>query len=71
MDYIVRLSDLFQRIKEMQTDGMDYVQIELVEADITMPNNPIPPCVHFDGFQKQNSSCCVDYEDIPVVELSD
>lgn len=67
MGYIVRASELFQKAKEILDDGMDYVELEYLEEDTTLPGEPIPPSINFSGFKKDFTNVFVDYEDIDVL----
>ena len=68
MEYIIKVSELYQKAKEMLNDGMDYVEISLCEPDTTDPDDPLPASVHFEAFKKTSSFEGVDYEDIEVAD---
>lgn len=65
MRYIVSASDLYQKAKEIINDGMDYVEISLME-----PDDDLPAAVHFQAWKK-NANCDEDYEEIDVVDSAD
>ena len=52
----------------MVDDGMDYVYVELLEADNTDPDCPIPACVHFEAFKSETTFEWVDYEYVEVTD---
>mgnify|MGYP006988891028 CR=1 FL=1 len=65
MRYIVSASELYQKAKEILNDGMDYIEISLME-----PDEDLPAAVHFQAWKK-NAEYDVDYEEIDVVESAD
>jgi len=64
MRYIVPVSELYEKIKEILEDGMDYVEVSLMEPD---EEDEIPAGVHFEAFRK-NSYGSVNYEEVDVVD---
>ena len=47
MDYIVSASDLYRIAKQIINDGMDWVEVSLLEPDNTIPSDPLPPGLGF------------------------
>ena len=47
MKYIVNASELYRLTKEIVNDGMDYVEISLME-----PDDDLPAAVHFEAARK-------------------
>ena len=68
MNYVVKASELYQRVKEMVDDGMDYVCIDLLEPDNSDPDCPIPASVHFEAFKSETTFEWVDYEYVDVTD---
>lgn len=60
----VKVSELYQRVKEMHDDGMDYVKIMLSEADSSDPDMPLPPCISFTAWTEEESFAGIDYEEV-------
>ena len=67
MAYIVRASELFQKAKEILNDGMDFVELEYLEADNSFPDDPLPPSIVFSAFKKSDPLMSIDYEEIEVL----
>lgn len=66
--YIISVHELYERVKEMLDRGMDFVEISLMEADNSDSDHPIPACVHFDAFSKNEPEFGIDFEEIDVVQ---
>ena len=64
MRYIVPVSELYEKIKEILDDGMDYVEVSLMEPD---EEDEIPAGVHFEAFRK-TSYGSVNYEEVDVID---
>lgn len=62
MKYIVNASELYRLTKEIVNDGMDYVEISLME-----PDDDLPAAVHFEAARKAGLEGWEDYEDLEVV----
>lgn len=60
----VKVSELFERVKEMHDDGMDYVDIYLSEEDISVPDIPLPPAINFTAWTEKESYMGIDYEEV-------
>ena len=61
----VKVKDLFERVKDMKDDGMDFVEIHLTEPDDTDPGY-----IGFEAWKKSTSFEAVDYEEIEAVSKS-
>lgn len=60
--------DLLKIAQDIVSDGMDYVEVTILEEDLSDPDMPIPPSVHFSCFKKSDPYAMVDYEDIDSVD---
>lgn len=59
MDSItVKVSDLFNLVNQIHSDGMDKVTLSFIEAD-----DDLPPAINFSA-SKNNSIVEIDYEEI-------
>lgn len=63
MEYIVKASELYQLAKEIINDGMDYVEISLIEAD-----SESPACVSFSAGRKNDLDGWEDYDYLDVTD---
>lgn len=62
MDSItVKVSELYEQIKLMKDDGMDYVEIKMLEADEDDPE--IPASISLTA-RKETDLYDIDYEDV-------
>ncbi len=61
MTCVIPASELYQMAKEILNDGMDYVEISLME-----PEDDQPAAVHFTAWKK-HADHDVDYEEIEAV----
>lgn len=64
MSLIVTVSELYERIKEMRDDGMDFVEVTLDEGDDDDTEYPLPPRINFTAWTKAESFEHIDYEEI-------
>lgn len=55
----VSVNDLYEKIKEMYDDKMDFTSITLDEGD-----ESLPPCISFTAWTKDDSSVGIDYEEV-------
>ena len=62
MEYTIKVSDLYQRAKEMMDDEMDFVTISL-----DPPEKDLPACVSFAAWQKSCPEAQTDYEELDVI----
>lgn len=67
MRYIISAAELFRKAEEILNDGMDYVEISLLEPD---EEDEIPAGVHFEAFRK-GSYGSVNYEEVDVIDPED
>lgn len=67
MRYIVPVPELYEKIREILNDGMDFVEISLLEPD---DEDEIPAGVHFEAFRK-GSYGSVNYEEVDVIDPED
>ncbi|MBR4702316.1 MAG: hypothetical protein IKO91_00580 [Oscillospiraceae bacterium] len=67
MRWIIPVSELSKIAKELRKDGMDYVELELLEGDPIPSMNPSPPSVLFSGFRKAEPEFMIEYDEIDVV----
>ncbi len=61
MTVTVKVSDLYKLAKEMLNDGMDYVEISILEPD---QDNDLPASLHFDASKASFPEMGVDYEEL-------
>lgn len=64
MKYVVSASELYRLAEEIVNDGMDYVEITLME-----PDEELPAAVHFEAARKAGLEIWEDYEELEVVTL--
>lgn len=64
MKYVVSASELYRLAEEIVNDGMDYVEITLME-----PDEELPAAVHFEAVRKAGLEIWEDYEELEVVTL--
>ena len=69
MDYIISASELYQRAKEMLNRGMDYVSISLMDPDDSVPDDPLPACVHFEACSKKDTNSWFDFNEIDAIQI--
>ena len=62
VEYTIKVSDLYQRTKEMMDDKMDFVTISLEP-----PEEDLPACVSFAAWQKSFPDAQTDYEELDVI----
>lgn len=62
MTYTVKVSELYQRAKEMLNDGMDFVEIDFHEGD-----DDLPRCLMFSASSKFDPGGST-YDDIYTVK---
>lgn len=67
MRWVIPVSELARLVKELRRDGMDYVELTLLEGDPPPAADPSPSCISFHGIQKSDPDFSVDYEEIDVV----
>lgn len=60
----VKVPELYQRVKEMYDDGMDFVEIMLSEADNSVPSMPLPPSISFIAWTEEEPFAGIDYEEV-------
>lgn len=61
MNVTVKVSDLYKLSKEMLNDGMDYVEVSILEPD---PEDDFPVCLHFEASKAAEPEVGIDYEDL-------
>ena len=61
MNVTVKVSDLYKLSKEMLNDGMDYVEVSIMEADSEFG---LPVCLHFEASKATEPEIGVDYEEL-------
>lgn len=71
MELRVKVSELYERVKEMYDDGMDYVDIRLNPEDDSDSDSPLPACIMFDAISNDDPVCGVNYEEVEGVEVND
>lgn len=68
MDFIVvRVSDLYEKVKLLKDDNMQYVKLLILDSD-DMEGDVLPPAVTFTAIKDANDLSSIDYEDIEAVE---
>ena len=60
--FIFKVSDLIERLREINEAGLEYVELGLYEADDEFPSH-----IHFEAVTSYNSG--IDYEEIETVKL--
>lgn len=64
MPIIVNPAELLSKIQEIVDDGMDFVEINYLEAD-----DDAPACLWFEAW-KRNDDCSIAYEEVEAVDES-
>lgn len=69
MDSItVPVHDLYERIKELKDDKMDFVEVMFLESQEMPDGDIIPASISFTAWTKKESFMGVDYEGVDAVE---
>lgn len=63
----VKVSDLYDRAKQMKDDGMDFVQISILDEQ-EMDDGIIPSSLWLSASSKKESFMAVDYEEIEALQ---
>lgn len=58
----IRVRELFERVKDMRSDGCEYVEIDINDAA-----DGEPAYIHFDCMKSSEPDAIIDYEDIDAV----
>ena len=61
---LIKVSDLLAKAQELSQDGIEYVELSLLEAD-----GELPACVCFNAYSATDDSC-IDYEEINAVDAN-
>ena len=61
---LIKVSDLLAKARELSQDGIEYVELSLLEAD-----GELPACVCFNAYSATVDSC-IDYEEINAVDAN-
>lgn len=67
MKYVVPVSELFDVVKNMRDDNMDFAVIEYLEGDDTDPEDPLPPALSFCAYTKDDNFMLADYDEIDII----
>lgn len=71
MDTItIPVKELYRQVKEMIDDGMDYVEMAILEADNYDPANPIPPSLELTAFSIATPEEGVCYDGIDAADVT-
>ena len=62
----IDVKELFTRIKEIYDDGMDIVDLTILEAD-EFDGEELPVCIALTACKRDNTSIWADYEEIDEV----
>ena len=68
MEISVSVIELYDRLKEMVEDGMDFVTVSVVEADEDVGD---PACLMFEAWSKEKAFMGVQYDSVDAVSPSD
>lgn len=60
---VVKVSELYEQVKAMMDDGMEFAEVSFLEEDHTFPDDPIPPSVHLEAFNAGDPASVV-YDDV-------
>lgn len=64
------VKELYRQLKEMMDDGMDYVELSILEADNYDPNDPIPASLELTAFSLDTPEEGVCYDGIDSVDVT-
>lgn len=64
---VVKVSDLYERVKKLKDDNMQYVQL-LVLDSTTDDDDVLPPSLEFNALQSKSDDMWIDYEGIDAIE---
>ena len=67
MKYIVPVSELYEIVKNMHSDKMDFAVIEYLESDDSDPEDPLPPALSFSAYTEDESFMHIDYDEIDLI----
>lgn len=71
MELRVKVSELYAKVKEIYDDNMEYVDILLVSADNSDPDDSLPACISFTAISRNEPECGISYEEVEGVEVED
>lgn len=72
MDSItVRVKDLYDRVKELKDDKMDFVEVFLLESQEMPDGDVIPASIGFTAWTEKESFMGIDYDGVDAVETSE
>ncbi|ACD22656.1 hypothetical protein FDE76_14920 [Clostridium botulinum] len=65
----IKVSELYERAKQMKDDGMDYVEVSILEDDDeNFKSDPLPTTLWLSANSKKEPFESVEYEEIEVIE---
>ena len=64
MKYIIPASELYQKAKEILSDGMEFVEISFLYPD---EEDDLPAAVHFEAYRTSDFGS-TNYEEIDVID---
>ena len=67
MEITVSVSDLLSRIREISSDGMDFVTLSVIDADA---EDDLPAALMFEAWSKSASFMSTQYDSIDAAEAS-
>lgn len=70
MELRVKVSELYARMKEMYDDNMEYVDVLLISADNSDPDDSLPACICFTAMSHDEPECGTSYEEVEGVEVN-
>lgn len=56
----VKVSELYNLAKQLKNDGMDFVEVSIVQDDST--SAPLPDCLNFSAFSEKMPEAFFDYD---------
>jgi hypothetical protein len=60
---VVSVKDLFNKVREIKNDNMDFVEVSLLDPFID-DGETVPPSLGFDAWSKNDDYLSVNYESI-------
>lgn len=63
---IVRVSDLRAKIQDLRRDGMDYVEVSILEPD-EFDGETIPACIQLSGCKVRDTHLWTDYDPVEAL----
>lgn len=68
MEYVVKVSDLLEKIQEIANERMTYVKLEYLDEEFATDSTCLPSILLFQAIKENNTCEIYDYEFIDVYD---